>query len=649
MKILRYFTVSLALVMLLVTSCTKEEIEVAPEVSLEPVASDMTSVTFRITSENAVDAAYIRLKDLTQVPSARAILAGGEKVPVPGQDVVLSGLTPGETYYMAAAAVSEGEVYSEVKTLEMSTSGENCTFGLTISSTTQESILYSVVPSNETTRFYVSALEASEYAEAGDGELVAAVAEQVNALASEAGVSLQDYLSGVLMSGEQTNNIISGLTPDTEYVVFVFGMSAEDASATTEVVRETARTYPEAPELTFTLTATDITTTTAHVTVTPSDMNATYVWLCQPASNYPGITPDNPDALAEAYVASVGQLLDAGMGLYTGSYDIADFDVMSDTEYYLFAFGYTSGVGITSSCELLTFKTERGIMPEDFEADIIVDATTSKVISFRVVPKENYESIYYGCAVIPSSEYTEQAAIDAVEGSIIEYYNMQVEFNPSYSMADAVSSVCSRGEDWFEPHGLIPETEYVLAAVSVSNEGKAAKVVTTTAETAPDIVSNATFTNTLIGIYDGNEALEAGLFPESTKLKDKGVAVFEFERSEEAVECYYFLANGDYSNPEEEFKTDDDLLSWITTNPYFFKVEEGTSHAFIEVDFYDAYSYLGYYYTLLSVAKDANGTWGPISRTLFLPKYAERGDIQDLVDLINAIESQSTQNILLVR
>ena len=120
MKILRYFTVSLALVMLLVTSCTKEEIEVAPEVSLEPVASEMTSVTFRITSENAVDAAYIRLKDLTQVPSARAILAGGEKVPVPGQDVVLSGLTPGETYYMAAAAVSEGEVYSEVKTLEMS-------------------------------------------------------------------------------------------------------------------------------------------------------------------------------------------------------------------------------------------------------------------------------------------------------------------------------------------------------------------------------------------------------------------------------------------------------------------------------------------------------------------------------------------------
>ena len=47
MKILRYFTVSLALVMLLVTSCTKEEIEVAPEVSLEPVASEMTSVTFR--------------------------------------------------------------------------------------------------------------------------------------------------------------------------------------------------------------------------------------------------------------------------------------------------------------------------------------------------------------------------------------------------------------------------------------------------------------------------------------------------------------------------------------------------------------------------------------------------------------------------
>lgn len=641
-----FFTIFLAIVLLLATSCTKDKAKVVPTVSVETVSAEMTSAIFKITSTNAADAAYIKMNDLTQIPSANAILAGGIKASVPEQEIELSDLTPDETYYIAAAAVSESGTYSEVATLEIRTTGENCTFELKISGCTQEAILYSVVPSNESTKYYVSALVASEYGNASDKELLSAVIEQVNAAAAEEGVSVQEYLSEALMSGEQTNKSISGLTADTEYVVSVFGMSEEDASITTAIVRQTAKTLPEAPELTFELSATDITTTTAHVTVTPSDMNATFVWLCQPASNYPGLTPDDPDALAETYVNNQGNWLEQGIGLYTGNQDYI-FDVMSDTDYYLFAFGYTPGIGITSSCELMTFKTERGVMPEDFEAEIVVDVKTARRLSYHVVPETTFESIYYSCTAIPKSMYNTQAAIDSVESMITEYYNMQVDFNPGYSMADAVSSVCDRGEAWFDSYNLSPETEYVIAAVSVSNEGKAAKVITATATTESDIISKATFTNELVGIYDGNEALDAGLFPESIKLKDKGVAVFEFERSEEAVECYYWLINGDYSNPEEEFKSDDDILAMAINNPLFMKVEEGTSHAFIEVDFYDAYNYLGYYYTFITVAKDADGTWGPIHRTLFLPKYAERGNIQDLVDLIDAIESNSAASSLL--
>lgn len=638
-NIFSVFKIALVLPLIFAVSCTQEEKpEIVPTVSLEIVEADMTSITFNVTSTDAAELAYVRLNDLNQVPSANAILAAGVKLSVPSQEVVLSDLTPGQVYYVAAAAVSEEGKYSEVQTLELSTTGENCTFELTISGATQESLLYSVKPSNAATKFYAAALLAADYGDASDEDIQAAVVESINALATAEGVSLQDYLADALMMGEQTNNTISGLAIDTEYVVVVYGMSEEDATPTTGMARVEGKTLAEVPELTFELSVTDVTTNTAHVSVTPSDMEATYVWLCQPASSYPGLTEDDADEIAQTYVDNQGMWLEQGIGLYTGSYDIPDFDVMSDTDYYLFAFGYTPGVGITSACELTKFKTERGYPAEDFIAEIRIDASTARRVVSQVVPDPNFESIYYGCTIIPTAEYTDQAAKDSVTKAITDYYNFQLEYNPAYTMEDAVSSVCYRGPAWFEPSGLTPDTEYTIAAVAVTNSGEPAKVITATCSTTPEVVAEVEFNSTLIAVYDGNEALAAGLFPDSN-IADKGLAVFEFERVGDPAECYYYLANGDYSDPEEEYKTDDDLLSWITTNPFFTLVEESTTHVVIPVEFYDNYSYLGYYYTLLSVAKDDAGTWGPICRTMFLPEYSKRGDIQELVDLVNEIEA----------
>ena len=640
-NIFSVFKIALVLPLIFAVSCTQEEKpEIVPTVSLEIVEADMTSITFNVTSTDAAELAYVRLNDLNQVPSANAILAAGVKLSVPSQEVVLSDLTPGQVYYVAAAAVSEEGKYSEVQTLELSTTGENCTFELAVKGATQESIFYNVTPSNTTTKFYVSALLAAEYGNASDEDIQAAVAESLEALASADGVSLQEYLAGALMSGEQTNNSISGLAVDTEYIVVVYGMSEEDATPTTGMAKAEGKTLAEVPELTFTLTATEITTSTAHVTVTPSDMEATYVWLCQAASSYPGLTADDADEIAETYVENQGMWLEQGMGLYTGSYDIPDFDVMSDTDYYLFAFGYTPGVGITSACELITFRTDRGYPAEDFMAEIIIDSYTARRVVSQIVPDANFEGIYYGCTIIPTAEYSEQAAEDSITTAITAYFDLQIEYNPGYTMEDAVSSVCTHGSSWFEPSGLTPDTEYTIAVVAVTNQGEPAKVITATCSTTPETVADVEFNNEFVAIYDGNEAIEAGLFTDqASAAKNKGIAVFKFERVGDPAGCYYYNANGDYSNPEEDFKTDDDLLSWITTNPYFYSMEEGDEYAFVIVDYYDVAPYLGYYYTMLSVAKDDAGTWGAICRTKFLPEYSKRGDIQELVDLVNEIEA----------
>ena len=116
--------------------------------------------------------------------------------------------------------------------------------------------------------------------------------------------------------------------------------------------------------------------------------------------------------------------------------------------------------------------------------------------------------------------------------------------------------------------------------------------------------------------------------------------------SEEAVHCYY-NSNlvGNYSNPEEEYKTDDDLMSWLPTNPFTVEVEDHTTtHIIVPYKYYD----IEYYdYTFVTWANDAEGVWGPVSRTFVQAVSTDVDPIEDLVELVNSLESSSAAPILL--
>lgn len=624
----------------LLSSCNKEEQGSAPTVSVEAVSSDASSITLRISSEGATELAYMQIKDLQSVPSAKGLLSAGTQVEVPGGDVVVTDLEPSTDYYFAVVAAN-GDLYSEIATVEASTLEAECTFELTVTGVTSEAIAWRVVPSVDTQPYYVAALPAS-YASSSDEELHAAVLEQIT---EAAGGSLEDYLSANMFTGTRTGSV-AGLEPQTEYLLTVMGLSASDGSLQTGIAKENTTTAEEV-ELTFTLSVSDITATTAHVSVVPSDNEATYVWLCQPSTNYPDLSEDDADAIAEMYVTNQGAYLEQNIGLYTGSYDIQNFEVNSDSKYYLFAFGYTPGIGITSSCELEAFETGHSIGPNEFEAEIVVDVATAKRLGFQVHPTEACAAIYYLPVILPKAEYSWEAAQDLAIAAVKSNYDLNIDFNPGYTMTDAVSSVCYRGSyDYFEATGLTPETEYVIAVVAMSNDGEPGNAEVTAEEsTTVEKQSGAVFSNTLVGIYDGDEALEAGLFENSALVSGNALAVFEVKISEEAVHCYY-NSNlvGNYSNPEEEYKTDDDLMSWLPTNPFTVEVEDHTTtHIIVPYKYYD----IEYYdYTFVTWANDAEGVWGPVSRTFVQAVSTDVDPIEDLVELVNSLESSAAPVLL---
>ena len=173
---------------LAITSCKKEEIATAstPQVKLEVVSEGLTSVSFSISATNASEVAYVRQDNLSSLPSAKAILTAGTKVSADeAQEIEITDCTPGETYYVAAAAVSESGEYSEVVTLSMTAAGTDCSFEVSIGALTDKAITYTVTPSVETLPYVVSILSGETYENASDDEVFAAIGESMASSADE--------------------------------------------------------------------------------------------------------------------------------------------------------------------------------------------------------------------------------------------------------------------------------------------------------------------------------------------------------------------------------------------------------------------------------------------------------------------------------
>ena len=94
-----------------------------------------------------------------------------------------------------------------------------------------------------------------------------------------------------------------------------------------------------------------------------------------------------------------------------------------------------------------------------------------------------------------------------------------------------------------------------------------------------------------------------------------------------------------------EYKTDDDLMSWLPDNPFTVEVtDHTTTHIIVPYKYYDT----DYYdYTFVTWADDAAGVWGPVGRTFVQAVTTDLDPIEDLVELVNSLESSSAAPVLL--
>lgn len=643
-------------------SCRPDEKGSGLEVKLAVVQQGVSSVTFNISCENAAKLSYIQVADLSSVPSAEGIMTAGTPVEVPGQDVTLEGLTPSTTYYVAAVAASESGAYSSVATLEIATIGNDCDFNIQILAVSGSAISYMVNPSDTTVPYYVAAVKADSLlmAEPSEIELYNAVVDSVVASAAEAaGLSEADYLSQNLVKGI-SRGAFENLTPATQYLVVALGLSTDGALTTPVAYTNAATNSSSDDDLRFELGYTDLQATTVTLTLVPTDEEATYCMLCQTQSNYPDLTEeDGALAFAQAAVEVYGMYLDQNIGPYTGTQTVTKFEVNPETKYYYFAFGYVPMLGLNEhSCAMTTFTTPEGEKIENFTAEVEIMSVTAMSLNYRVKP--GLQTIYYQSVVVPDSTYNVKDAQDAVYAAIKEHFDTQRAQNPTYTMGDAVQSTCYRGENAeIMIGGLSPLTNYKIVVVPVSDAGSPAdNVITFDVTTTEENTSNALLTNELVGIYDGSEAMNKGLFPGATTLGGHSLAVFHLEANADAdpSQLYYYIWGGDIVTQPEPDPETGETPEFVYTDDYILSIINGETaieygwRVNVDISKDDGYifcSNLGWYdkepytiyYTMCTVAKDRNGVFGKVGRTLFQPVSTEVDDIDELVELVNRIEA----------
>lgn len=666
-------------------SCKKEEIKVAnvPTVKLEVVEETLTSVSFRITATNASEVAYVEQDDLSAVPSARAILTAGEKVSAAdAQEITIKECTPGETYYFAAAAVSESGEYSEVATIELTAAGTDCSFEFTINTTTDEAIVYTVKPTDDNVSYVVSVLPAATFGESSDDEIFDAIVNAITESAEESGETMAEYIESISKKGEEHGTVFN-LTAETAYLLVAVGIES-DGSQSSLLAKKTVSTTATEPEMTFEMSVSDITSYSAHISVKPSSDNSNYVFLCQPATNYPDVNVDTPEfgqmfkvtdqveanKAADAYIANNEHLLDQEWGLYQGSYNLT-MDLASDTRYFYFAFAYEPRLGRQSDCQMWVFTTKHGYTPEEFKATIDFQTITSTTVVVDVTPEnEEMYGTYWGAFVYPTAKYSAQMAQEAVVDMLEDHVKLQLENGiANYTIQDAVQSILYNGvEEFLLLENLDPGTDYTFVLVPVTADGKPAAnnyVVAKEFTTKVDASEGPATTVELVGYYDAYKAYQENIIPGMTDpVYQDGFyyAVFKITVEEGVTLCRYYVDNMALNYESEEAniteydtyveKSDDSFLTmgdalWTVVPQESFD-ENGTAYLFYRGCYYDAWHSsfpvcLGTKYTIIVMAQDESGVWGKSGRKYFYISYdpvknnAERGQVLGTMDELKAL------------
>lgn len=355
----------------------------------------------------------------------------------------------------------------------------DCSFKINVSDITGNSVKLSAVPTKMSMKYCLSAVRRDIYELYSDKNEFASdniIDLQMNA--EEEGIDFKEYISKNRLSGSSPR-IISGLSPETEYVAFAYGVS-DDGDIVTDIFSSEFTTVEgeKLVNMGFEFELLDVGSTETTVKVTPEHNDIMYYWDVLPVSE---ITKYTESQIVDV-LNSDGTLVDHchySVDTYTFT------GLKPSTKYCIFAFVYDEDAGAGKfSVKEFTTKEYSADVQEAYKKWLGTWTVTStsaellgKPVSFDIIVSENvfcesYKVVGWGISIARTLPVL--AGFDSETGYL---YFVNAYAASRYSDSSVSGYICHFGRfDHGDGYYLITEGGFAAMIGRIDEDGTA-KVV----------------------------------------------------------------------------------------------------------------------------------------------------------------------------
>lgn len=562
-------------------------------------------------------------------------------------DLMVDNLLPGHIYEVVAFAIDGVRPANRAEYLFFETfvaDPVECKFDVTVTPGSTNGV-FSIKPSNKEVDWYFCTFPktthdqmVTAYGWSDEQLLNAYFSENVNALLQElapTGQMTQETLNQMLkmlfFKGDQELQVSGNLSADTEYVwlaaafkTIVEGGSLGFAILSTASKGVYKTTKRELKDIDFDIQATDITTSTATITVTPSDLNEKYYTRLEVYNDV--IAALKPMEVAERIVNFVGTGIDYACKKGIQTYPV---ELKPGLRHCIIAFAYDKG--IKSEPKIVTFDAETSLNdPSEMTFNVSQNQawTAPYRVAADVVPSD--ETLPYATIIMPKGAYTEAECKNLIEMQVAYEYQANLQSNPNLSWKTFLYN-----SDNYKPgsryglsaSGARPNASYSVCCASLTPDGKVAALHLAEGAVRASGLSNVRAIGKLIGCFDGDE--EAGqVFGDPVSTAGKAIIVMQYSTSSNAYQSMFSLVEGMYNQLSD--------LELITAQEFWSGISTASGHTFFIGEWCQDYISFSY-------GVDMNLHEGPIHRLPLKPMTRKQaGSIDELRELVREAEGKSS-------
>lgn len=234
---------------------------------------------------------------------------------------------------------------SEHNTLKIRQLGYEAPLALTIEKVDATSVTFSVVALDDNMTWIGQIVGKDWYESFTTEELLSEDLRYYRGMAEEEGKSLEEYLSSILSRGSHANIRMAGLDPETDYVVYIYGLSAAGEVTSRIFHKEFSTEHPyEGNDVTYAIDVV-VNRAIATISIQPSHEGVAYfnnLITREDFEAYGGDINKAADAVVEkiiedyaAWDYSLAETFEYNTDYLATEYE---FEAMANTEYVAFAF-----------------------------------------------------------------------------------------------------------------------------------------------------------------------------------------------------------------------------------------------------------------------------------------------------------------------